>query len=57
MCPAYKMYRYKDGARAEEMNNQYLVQNETHTVGKNQFLAISMKLCYAFRQKPRITVL
>jgi hypothetical protein len=51
MGPAYKMCRDKDKAETEGLANQWLAQIETHPMGKNQFLTLLMKLCYACRQE------
>jgi hypothetical protein len=48
--------REKDGAELERMANQWLVQLETQTMGKSQYVTLLMALCYACRQKPSITV-
>ena len=57
MCPAYKMFRDKDGAERKQMSNWRLPQIETLPLGKNKSLKLLMILCYVCRQEPSITVL
>ena len=40
MCPAYKICRDKDRAETEGVGNQWLLQIETHPMGKTQSLTI-----------------
>lgn len=57
MYPAYKKERDKNLTQTKEMAKQCLVQLDMQPMGKNQSLTILMILCYAWRQKPNITVI
>jgi hypothetical protein len=57
ICSAYIKWRDKDGAVSERVANQYLPQLDTHLMGKDQFLTLSLILYYACGEEPNITVL
>jgi hypothetical protein len=58
MCPAYKMYRDKDGEWGEGgMTSHSLAQLETHLIGKNQSVTQLVTLCCACRKDASINVI
>jgi hypothetical protein len=44
MCPAYRMYRDKDGSQNEGVVKQKLAQLETHPMGESQPPTLLMML-------------